>query len=117
MLAELMFLGGAFHRAGGDISAGDGGLYRVEVPCANEGLVFDGAEAHRLFHFKFMLLQLHKSRHAVASVAVRKLEHAGVERVEACQCDELEFVTHLSQFLLERGDLLIVEFAFPVEGR
>ena len=79
MLAELMFLGGAFHRRGGDISASDGGLDRVEVPRTHKGLMLDGAEAHRLFHFEFMLLQLHKSRHAVAGVAVRKLEHTGVK--------------------------------------
>ena len=96
MLAELMFLGGAFHRAGGNIAAGHGGLDGVEISRANEGLVLDGAEAHRLFHFKFVLLQLHKSRHAVAGIAVREFEHAGVERVEACQCYELELVTHLS---------------------
>jgi hypothetical protein len=116
MLAELMFFGGAFHRAGGNIAASDGGLDGVEISRAHEGLVLDGTEAHRLFHFEFVLLQLHKSRHAVAGVAVREFEHAGIERVEASQCDELEFVTHLSQLFLERGDLFIVEFALPVEG-
>ena len=117
MLAELMFFGGAFHRAGGNIAASDGGLDGVEISRTHEGLVLDGAEAHCLFHFKFMLLQLHKSRHAVAGVAVREFEHAGIERVESGECDELEFVTHLSQFFLECSDLFVVEFALPVEGR
>ena len=56
---------------------------------------------------KLALLQVGVGVHAVDAVCPGKLEHGQVEGVEAGEGDELEFVTHLTQPALERGDLLI----------
>jgi hypothetical protein len=39
---------------------------------------------------KFRLLQFHESRHLAPRIAVRQIEHAVVQRMEAGQRDELE---------------------------
>src|SRR5439155_1403645 len=53
---------------------------------------------------------------AVAVVA-GEFPHAVVERVETGEGDELEFVAHGAEFVLEPGDGGLVEVLFPVEGR
>src|SRR5450631_3969403 len=57
------------HGAGGMGAGADGGLNRVEIAGADEGLVLGGAVAGR-FLAEFALLQLRISEHAV--VAVRR---------------------------------------------
>ena len=46
-----------------------------------------------------------------------QVEHAVVERVEACEGDELELEAHGSEFLLELGDGRVVQVRLPVERR
>jgi len=43
------------------------------------------------------------------------VEHGHVQRVEARQRDELEFVAHFSEFLLEVGDGDVVSFFFQLK--
>src|SRR5262249_58894224 len=63
------------------------------------------------------VLQLRIGCQAAVLVTARQLEHAVIEAVEACEGNELEFVTHRAQLALEAGDGCVVEVSAPVEGR
>ena len=114
---ELGFLGGTVEGSRGGGAAGDRHLHFVKVAGTHEALVLDRAEAPILFHVELVLLQLGVGGHARVAIAVRQLEHAGVERVEAGQGHELVLVAQLGQLFLEGGDRPLVKVAPPVEGR
>src|SRR5581483_6261956 len=63
------------------------------------------------------LLQLDVGAHPAVAIAAGELEHAGVQRVEAGERDELEPVAPAAQLLLEAGDLDVGERLLPVERR
>jgi hypothetical protein len=65
---------------------------------------------------EFLFLQLDERAHLPSRVAVRQLEHAVVEAVEASQGDELELVAHRAQLALEPGDGGVVQVLLPVEA-
>ena len=87
----------------------------VEIPGANEGLVLDSFVAVALLHFEFLNLQARVSTHAFFIVSLSQLEHAGVRGVEASQGHELEFLAHLGQGFLERGDGPVIQVTTPIE--
>ena len=62
------------------------------------------------------LLQLDIGAHLALLVAAGELEHLIVERVEACERHELEFVAHRAQLALKFRDLRIRELLLPIEG-
>src|SRR3546814_5153038 len=66
---------------------------------------------------KFLLLQLHESTHLATSVTMSQFKHAIVQRVEAGQRNELEFVAHGPKFALEFRDRGVVQVFLPVERR
>src|SRR5262249_40988120 len=111
---KLRFLGRAGQRGSGRSAAGYRLRYGVEITCADEGLVLDGAVTAIGFGGEFRLLQARVSGHAVFAVIPSEVEHAEVERVEPGQRDELEFVANPPQLRLEAGDGLGVQFLLPV---
>ena len=88
----------------------------IEIPGPNKALVFDSRVAIAALQAKFMLLEARVGSHAFQRILMRQFEHAGIQRVETGQSDELELVSHFAQLLLEAGDGLIVQVAAPVEG-
>ena len=66
---------------------------------------------------EFSFLQLDESAHLPARIAVGEVEHRIIQRMEAGQGDELEFITVAGDFLLEFGDGGVVEILLPVEAR
>src|SRR6266567_1358300 len=64
--------------------------------CARLALVLGGGVAAGLGG-ELALLQFDVGGHALVGVAVRKVEHRVVERMEAGQCDELELVAHVPE--------------------
>ena len=50
-------------------------------------------------------------------VGVRQVEHVEPHAVDACQGNELVFVAHVGQLLLETGDGFVIQLFLPVEGR
>src|SRR5690242_1676175 len=86
----------------------------VEVTGSYFALVLDRGEP-TLGRCKFALLQLDERSHVLACVTVREIEHRIVERMESCESDELELVTHGPQLTLELRDRGVVEMALPVE--
>src|ERR1700730_4441742 len=110
----------SFRRAcqsrGGRIAARNDLSDFVEVAGADEALVRDGAVAEFL-RGKFFLLEFRIGGHTGLRVTAREMEHGHVEGVEPCESDELEFVAHLAEFLLEVGDGDVVELFLPVERR
>ena len=60
-----------------------------------------------LSHGELALLQLRISRHAATRVFPRQLEDGEVQRMEAGQGHELEFVAHVAQLALELCDFTI----------
>src|SRR5688572_1689794 len=105
---ELLVLGRAVQRGRGRLAGLDHLRHVVEVAGAHLALVLDGGEA-TLGGREFLLLQLDERGHALARVAVREVEHAVVERVEAGERDELELVAHGAQLALEFRDGGVVE--------
>ena len=67
------------------------------------------------FRRELGLLESYVSGHVFAGIAARQFEHAVVERMEARQRNELEFVAHRAQLALESGDGAVVEIFLPVE--
>src|SRR6266478_6054616 len=113
---KLFSFRGASERGGRRIAARNDLGDFVEVAGPDEALVGDGAIAEFL-RGKFFLLEFRIRGHAGLRVAARKVEHGHVQRVEARQRDELEFVAHFSEFLLEVGDGDVVKLFLPVERR
>ena len=68
-----------------------------------------------LFVCEFTLLQQRISIHAFRLVGTTQAEHARVQHMPSGQRDELEFVTHLAQFLAEDFHGLVIEIRLPVE--
>src|SRR5688500_12170895 len=102
LLVELRFLGRTPQRDGGGLAALDGLGHRVEVAGADLALVLDRGEA-LVGRGELRFLQLDEGAHLAARVAVRQVEDAVVEAVEAGQGDELELVAVAGDFLLEPG--------------
>ena len=90
---------------------GDG----IEIAGAHFALVLDRGEA-TLGGRKFLFLQLDEGAHLPACVAMRQIEHAVVERVEAGQSNELELVAIRRDFFLEFGNRGVVQILLPVEA-
>ena len=67
-----------------------------------------------LFGRELGLLQFGVRAHTALFVLTRQVEHAVVERVEACQRDELERVAHLRQPHLERLDVGLRSLSFQL---
>ncbi|MNT91170.1 hypothetical protein D3C72_2322230 [compost metagenome] len=66
----------------------------------------------RLLHFFNIVL------HAFATcISMCQIEHVEPHAVDTGQRDELVFVAHGGQRVLETGDSLIVQVLFPVERR
>src|ERR1044072_6229820 len=66
---------------------------------------------------EFARLQVGIGSHATLLIVLREREDAVIQRVEARQRDELEFVPHRAELSLERGELAVREMALPVERR
>src|SRR5690625_1321309 len=64
---------------------------------------------------KFGLLQLHIGAHTPPRVPVGKVKHRIVQRMESRQRDELEGITHRTQFTLEFRYLLLTQSGPPIE--
>ena len=62
-------------------------------------------------------LQVGIRRHPALLVVLRQRKHAVIQRVEAGQGDELEFVAHGAQLSLKSRELRVAEVALPVERR
>ncbi|CAM2159461.1 hypothetical protein PT2222_50299 [Paraburkholderia tropica] len=88
----------------------------VEVARAHFALMLHGGEA-LLGRGELGLLEFHERAHVLTRIAVREVEHRVVQRVEACERDELELVAHRAQLALELGDRRVVEILLPVERR
>src|SRR5882672_7595116 len=113
---ELRGFGRVMERRGRRGAPGDGGRDQVEVAGADFALVARRRIAV-LLRGELSLLQAGIGRHAFGLVAARQLEHTMVERVEARQSHELEFVTHRADLALEFGNGRLVDVGFPVERR
>src|SRR5438067_964170 len=113
---ELGLLGRAPERKRGAFAARDGLEHAVEVAGADLALVA-GRGVAVLLERELAFLQLDVGGHALGGVAAGELEHAGVQRVEAGEGDELVAVAELGERLAEGGDLGIVEVLPPVERR
>ena len=70
-----------------------------------------------LFAAELLLLQAGIGSHAGKLVSPRQFEHAQVQRVEACQRNELEFVAHGPEFSLETRNGGLVQLLLPIERR
>src|ERR1700681_4106528 len=93
LVEELLVFGRSLERGGRGPCALDRLRHRVEVAGTHLALVLDRGEAlgdRRELRF----LQLHERCHLAASVAMRQIEHAVVQTVEAGEGDELELVAH-----------------------
>src|SRR5260370_33424747 len=97
---KLFGFRGASQCGGGRISAGNDLGDFIEIAGADEELVRDGTVAEFL-RGKFLLLEFRIGGHAFLRIAARRMEHGQVQRVEACRPNELEFVSRLSELLLE----------------
>src|SRR5690606_30223693 len=86
----------------------------VKVACTNFALVFHRGKA-QWCSGELFFLQLNKSAHLVAGVAVSQFEHAVVQCVETSQGNELELVAHGTEFALELGNGGVVQVLLPVE--
>src|SRR5207253_8801249 len=108
---ELRLLGRALEREGRRV-----GRHRlrdeVEVAGADFALVAR-RRVPELLEGELVLLKLDVRRHRAGRVAVRKLEHGGVQRVEAGEGDELEPVAPVVERLLEAGDRVVVQMLAP----
>src|SRR3546814_5558307 len=70
------------------------GVQTCALPiCAHLALMLHRGET-QVGRCKFLLLQLHESTHLATSVTMSQFKHAIVQRVEAGQRNELEFVAH-----------------------
>src|SRR5579863_2517471 len=114
LLMELRNLGRTGQGGRRRLASGDHLSHLVKVACADLALV-PGSRVAILLERKFGLLQFGVSSHAMLIIAQCQFEHAVIERVEPCQRDELEFITHLCQFVLEAGNGFMVKFLAPVE--
>src|SRR5579859_339575 len=65
---------------------------------------------------ELLLLKRGVCRHPVFAIAAGELEHTVVQRMKACQRDELEPVAHCAQLVLEAGDRRAVKLLVPVKG-
>ena len=115
-MRDLFYFRRARQRRRRRIAAGDDLRHLVEIAGADLPLM-----ARRfvtvLLERELRLLQLGIRRHPSVPVPPRQREHAVVERVEAGERHELEFIAHLADALLECGDLLLAQLLAPVEGR
>src|SRR5690606_2079951 len=114
-IEELRVLGRTLQRRRGRLAL-DGRRHRVEIAGADLALVLHRGEA-QLRRRELGFLQLDERAHLLARVAVRQVEHAVVQRVEAGERDELELVAHRAELALELRDRLLVEVLLPVERR
>src|SRR3954453_17627058 len=114
--SELVGFGASFERERRRGALRDRLADLIEPARPDLGLVLRRRVAVRL-HRELLLLQLHIGGHALGRVALGQVEHAGVERVEPRQRDELEPVAHRAELLLELRDLRVVERLLPVERR
>ena len=77
------------------MAAGDDLCDFIEIAGADKTLVRDCAITEFL-RGELFLLQLGICGHAGLRIAAREVEHAHVQRVEASERHELEFVAHLA---------------------
>src|SRR5436190_5491038 len=108
---ELRPLRRSFQRHGRAAATRDDLRDLVEVPDAHEFLMLDRLVAVAL-ECKLARLQIGIRRHAAFLVILGQGEHGVIERVEARQGDELEFVTHRAQLLLEARELGAMGYKF-----
>src|SRR5688572_20265826 len=113
---ELRLFGRAAHRGDRGIPAADRLRHVVEVAGPDLALVLGRGVTHGLRR-ELRLLQGNVGAHLRILVSARQLEHREVESVESRQRDELELVTHGTEFALEPRDRRVVELLPPVEGR
>jgi hypothetical protein len=76
-----------------------------------------GLVAVLAFPAELLLLQARIRCHAALLVSPRQLEHGQIQRVDARQGDELEFVAHGPRLLLEALDGGIIQVLLPIERR
>src|SRR5439155_11825701 len=93
---ELCFFRRAPESQGRRLAAGNGLDDAVEVARADLTLV-PGRGVAVFFQLELSLLEPDVGRHAFIDVALRKVEHPGVQRVEPRERDELEAVAHLAE--------------------
>src|SRR6202171_3541438 len=114
LVEELLVFGRSLERGRRRPGALDRLRHRVKVAGPHLALVLDRGESLG-YRCELRFLQLDERRHLAASVAVRQIEHAVVQAMEAGQGDELELVAHRAQLALEAGHGRIVKVLFPVE--
>src|SRR5215813_14557561 len=115
-ITELLLFGGACQGCDGRGASSDYLRDSVEVSRADESLMLHAAIAVTLPR-KFQFLQTRVCRHSRLFIIQRQIKHAKVESVETGESDELEFVTHLRQLLLEARNRFRAQFLPPVERR
>src|SRR5258706_14029429 len=113
---ELLGFRASRHGARGMGAGTDGGLNRIEIAGADEGLVLGGAVTGR-FLTELALLQLGISQHAVVAGCRCQLEHREIERVPAPERDELKAIAHGGQFFPPAFHGRGRQFGLPIEGR
>jgi len=97
--------------------AGDHLLHAVEISGANKALVLHRFVARFFFAGELLILQAAVSGHAMGLIVAGQFVHGMVQGVESSQSNELEFVAHRAQFLLEFRDGRIVQILPPIERR
>src|SRR4051812_26220375 len=112
---ELSLLRRALERHSGAAAAVHDLRDLVEVADPHKLLMLHGFVALALRR-EFPGLQVGICGHAALFVVLRQGEHGVVQRMEARESHELEFVAHFAQLLLEACELRVVEMPLPVEG-
>src|ERR1044072_1080596 len=113
---KLRLLGRSFQRDRRAAAAMHDLRNLVEIAHAHKLLVPDRLVSLPLGR-EFARLQVGIGSHATLLIVLREREDAVIQRVEARQRDELEFVPHRAELSLERGELAVREMALPVERR
>ena len=67
------------------------------------------------FMFEFHFLEIGVCQHSILFIAFCEVKHSQVQGMKTSQGDELEFIPHSGQFLLEFSNSGIIQVAFPVE--
>src|ERR1700722_4016783 len=115
VLIKLSRFGRAGQRRGGRRAAGDRLLHAIEVSGAHKALMLHRFVARFFFAGELLILQGAVSGHAVDLVIASQFVHRVIQGVESRQSDELEFVAHRAQFLLEFRDGRIIQILPPIE--
>src|ERR1700677_1270152 len=96
-------------------STADDLLHSIEISCAGKALVFYRFVSVLAFTTELLLLQTRIRSHAADLVGTGQFEHGQIQRMETCQSDKLELVSHGGKFTLKLGNSCIVQMLPPIE--